>query len=361
MVTAPIGHDGKPLVLEVRLLGRFAVAAGGRTAGPWPRPSARRLCQLLLVSPGRRLSRDGACDALFPSLAPGPAAHALYKAQSMARSVLLPLGPKAGGLLRSDRAQLWFSTDIILHVDLDGHEQALRSALRASPGLDRDTAIIHALATDGVLLEDEPDAEWACRVRERLEYVRQEARLELARDRARGIGRCHPEQVMQAWQAAIEGDPACEEAVSALMRLYLGQGRRSLAVTVYERCRQTLGSLGLTTSLALDEVRANLEGPSTPEGRGSQFAADQAAIGPDEERRLVTVAFVELSPAGLHPEDDPEDLRELIGRGLARAISEAEALGGTIASISGPGLWCSSGHRKPTKTTQSERCALFYV
>ena len=175
MVTAPIGHDGKPLVLEVRLLGRFAVAAGGRTAGPWPRPSARRLCQLLLVSPGRRLSRDGACDALFPSLAPGPAAHALYKAQSMARSVLLPLGPKAGGLLRSDRAQLWFSTDIILHVDLDGHEQALRSALRASPGLDRDTAIIHALATDGVLLEDEPDAEWACRVRERLEYVRQEA------------------------------------------------------------------------------------------------------------------------------------------------------------------------------------------
>jgi tetratricopeptide (TPR) repeat protein len=56
-VTAEQGTPaGQPV--QVRLLGPFSVAAAGRTAGPWPRPSARRLCGLVLVSPGRRVSRD---------------------------------------------------------------------------------------------------------------------------------------------------------------------------------------------------------------------------------------------------------------------------------------------------------------
>ncbi len=94
-----------PLVLEVRLLGRFVVVAGSRSTGRWPRPSARRLCQLVLVSPGRRLRRDAACEALFPSLGPEAAAHALYKAQSMARLVLGQLGPKGRGSSARTRAR----------------------------------------------------------------------------------------------------------------------------------------------------------------------------------------------------------------------------------------------------------------
>ncbi len=50
-----------------------------------------------------------------------------------------------------------------------------------------------ALAEHGVLLEDEPYADWALRPREALELVRQRARLELARDRARGRGGSTPE------------------------------------------------------------------------------------------------------------------------------------------------------------------------
>ena len=64
--------------------------------------------------------------------------------------------------------------------------------------------------------------------------------LELARDRARGIGNAHPEEVIQAWQACVEADPTCEEAASALVRLYLAQDRRPLALAVYERCRGAL-------------------------------------------------------------------------------------------------------------------------
>ena len=37
------------MAVRVRLLGPFSVVSGGRAVGPWPRPSARRLCQLVLL------------------------------------------------------------------------------------------------------------------------------------------------------------------------------------------------------------------------------------------------------------------------------------------------------------------------
>src|SRR5258708_34987189 len=72
--------------VQVTLLGQFSIAARGRVVSEWPRPSARRLCELILVSPGRRISRDLACEELFPRLEPRAAARALSKALSMARS-----------------------------------------------------------------------------------------------------------------------------------------------------------------------------------------------------------------------------------------------------------------------------------
>ena len=60
--------------VQVRLLGQFAISAGDRVVGSWPRPSARRLCELVLTSPGHRVSRDLACEELFPGLDPRAAA-----------------------------------------------------------------------------------------------------------------------------------------------------------------------------------------------------------------------------------------------------------------------------------------------
>ncbi len=322
------------LVLNVRLLGRFQVTAGDLSTDHWPRPSARRLCQLLFVSPGRRVSRQTACEALFPSLGLEAAARALYKAQSMARQALGRLGPEARNLLRADPAQMWVAIDVVVAVDLDAHEQALRAALTATPSLERDHSLVQALGVGGTPLEEEPDAEWAARVRERIESLRQDARLELARDRLRGAGRTHPEEVLHAWKDCFDADPSDEEAASALMRLYMAQGRRSLVIEVYERCRSALSGLGLTTSPALEELRTAADGSTQPPLRTS--GADRRAAPQEEERRLVTVLFVELVHAGMGVHADPEDLRDVIGAGLAQAISEVEALGGAVASISGP-------------------------
>jgi LuxR family transcriptional regulator, maltose regulon positive regulatory protein len=241
-VTAEQGAPaGQPV--QVKLLGPFSVVAAGRTAGPWPRPSARRLCELVLVSPGRRVSRDLVCDELFPGLEPRAAARSVSKALSMARATLSELGPQAAFLLVADLTHIWASQ--AAEVDAEAQVAALRAALSMAPGRDRDDRFVSALAEEGELLADEPYADWALRPRERMAALRQEARLTLARDRAKGAGRSRPEAVVRAWESCFEHDPACEEAAGALVRAYFAPGRRELAARVYERCGAALDELGL--------------------------------------------------------------------------------------------------------------------
>jgi hypothetical protein len=80
----------------------------------------------------------------------------------------------------------------VVEIDLEAHEEALKAALAMDPGQGRDELLVTALADEEDLVADEPYAEWALRPRERLEALRQEARLALARDRARGAGHSRP-------------------------------------------------------------------------------------------------------------------------------------------------------------------------
>ena len=322
-------RDNGDVAVRVRLLGPFSVVSGGRAAGPWPRPSARRLCQLVLVSPGRRVSRDLVCEELFGDLDPRAAARSVSKALSMARAALAALGARRAALLEADLTHIWANPAV--EVDAAEHEQALRAALAKSPGHERDDLLATALADDGELLADEPYADWALRPRERLEALRQEARLALARDRARGAGDTRPEAQLAAWAACAEHDPASEEAAAALVRGYFAEGHRELAVRAYERCRAALGELGLGLSPWLEEVYATAAFEAGP-------PRTQAPA--REELRTVSVLAAEVAAAGLA---DPEELRDVTGRGLAAVIAEVEALGGTVTSVSGGGLQAMFG------------------
>ena len=201
------------------------------------------------------------------------------------------------------------------------------------PGHERDARLAAALADDGELLADEPYADWALRPRERLEALRQEARLALARDRAKGAGDARPEAVLAAWAACAEHDPASEEAAAALVRGYFAAGHRELAVRAYERCRAALGELGLGLSPWLEEVYATAAFEAAP---------PRTQAPPREELRTVTVLAAEVAADGLDPAD-PEELRDVAGRCLAAVIAEVEALGGTVTSVSGGGLQAMFG------------------
>jgi class 3 adenylate cyclase/tetratricopeptide (TPR) repeat protein len=325
------------------MLGPFTMTFRENTAGPWPRPTAKRLCELLLVSPGRRIGREAACEALFPNLSPDAASNALSKALTLARSVLSRLGAPATELLEADRTNIWVSSNCKLDVDFGPHEEALRSALHMEPGARRDEALVRGLSNEGVLLEDEPYADWAIGPREHLETLRQKARTELARDRARGEGRSHPEAVIEAWDECLAHDPTSEEAASALMRLHAARGHGQVALQAYDRCRVALEDLGLRVSPALEELQRSTVAVARSRSRGDLGTAPvprpaHPRLGKDE-RRLVSVLFAELSGAvGMGQRLDPEDLREVVSAALAGIIAEVEGLGGTITSVSGGGL-----------------------
>jgi class 3 adenylate cyclase/ABC-type transporter Mla MlaB component len=291
-----------------------------------------------MVSPGVRVGREVARELLFADLAPDASANALSRALSLAREGLSTLGDDVAGWLKANRAHIWFSAEVSLEIDLVAHQDALRSALAMEPGGPRDVALSTALAETGVLLEDEPYADWALQPREALELTRQKARLELARDRTRGQGRSGPEAVIEAWEAVVAHDATSEEAASALMRVYAAQGRRQLVASTYERCRSALAALGLRVSPALGQAeRATVE--MAPRVGRSSGGPPTAGGFRKEDRRLVSVLFAELSrPVGLGARLDPEDLREVVGGALAAAIAEVEGLGGTVTSVSGAGL-----------------------
>ena len=333
--TVSAGQD-----VRVQLLGQFAVSAGGRVAGPWPRPSARRLCELLLVSPGRRVRRDIACEELFGDRDQRAAARALSKALSMARVALGELGDPGGSLLVADLTHIWIAGHV--EVDAEVQHEALRAALAMPPGSGRAGRLRSALASDAELLADELDAEWARSPRERLAALRQEARLALARDVGSGPGAVSPEDVAAAWQSCLDHDPACEEAAGALARIYVAQRRPEQAARVLQRCRAALEELGLRLSPSLESVYAAAAAPAATEPRPARPAPREPAPpepGPREERRPVTVLFAEVAASrGARGGLDLEALREAVGGVLAAVMAEVEALGGTVTSVSGRGL-----------------------
>ena len=224
-----------------------------------------------MVSPDHRVARDVVREMLFANLEPEASSNALRKAVSMSKEALAPLGAPASGLLRADRRFIWLSEEISLDIDLVSHEADLCSALGMEPGEQRDAALSAALKQEGPLLDDEPYAEWAMVPRQSLELRRQRARLELARDRARGFGRSQPQAVIDAWESCLAHDPASEEAAASLVRVYSAKGQRQLAAGTFHRCRTALEALGLAISPALDEARRAIgevigatSGPGSP-------------------------------------------------------------------------------------------------
>ena len=241
-------------VVQVQLLGSFAMSLGEKTAGPWPRLSAKRLVQLVFLSPTRRISKEVASDTLFGDLAPRAATNALYNALSAARAVLVALGGTAAGILCTDRTHVYIPADAPVLVDLELHECALRRRSSWRPGRAATPPSWNCWGEHRVLLEDEAYADWALRPRESLELGRQEARLALARDRSSGFGHSAPKDVIEAWETFAAHDPASEEAAVALMSLYAAQGQRHLVARAYRRCCDGLKYFGLEPSAHLEQA-----------------------------------------------------------------------------------------------------------
>ena len=251
--------SGEPRpIVQVRLLGPFEIRLpSGRAAGPWARPTARRLVQLLLLSRDHRIGREEVIELLFPGLGPERAANAVSKALSMARRSMADAFTE---IILADRSTIWIDVNVDLRIDLELHEQELHGAIGMPPGIERDDALEQALLRGGRLLDEELYADWAIPRRDHVDQLRRDARLALARDRSAGHGRADPVAVLDAWSGVFSSDPTCEEAAISLMQAFARQGRRDEAVRTYHRCRAALRRLldtepSRALEVALDEAQ----------------------------------------------------------------------------------------------------------
>jgi DNA-binding SARP family transcriptional activator len=232
-------------VVRVQLNGGFRVELpNGRVAGPWERPSARRLFQVVVSRDRRRIGREELAELLFPDLAPERAANAVSKALTMARSALSPFP-----VVQADRDVIWI--DGAIEVDADAIRSALRFALSQPPGDARDAGLVSALCDRGRLLDDELYADWAAAAREALEGLRADGSIALARDRSAGHGRSSAHSVVDAWSDVLALDRSNEEACSVLMATYADLGQPDQVVRTYHRTVAALHQLGLDPSEAL--------------------------------------------------------------------------------------------------------------
>jgi adenylate cyclase len=259
----------------------------------------------------------------------------------MARVALGELGENRGSLLAADLTHIWIAGPV--EVDAEIHEEALRVALASDSGPRRAARLRSALASEaahGELLADEPDEEWARAPRERLDALRQEARLALARDLSSGPATDSPDDVMAVWLSCLDHDRACEEAAGALARAYVAQHRPEQAARVLRRCRAALEELGLRLSPSLENVYAAAAAPAVAHAGTRPIPAEPP---PREERRPVSVLFAEVAASPVTAGTaagtrDLEALRESVGGVLAAVMTEVETLGGTVTSVSGRGI-----------------------
>jgi DNA-binding SARP family transcriptional activator len=233
-------------VITARLLGMFdVVLTDGRSAGPWERPAARRLVQLLLLSPQRQAGREQIAAALFPNLPPARAANAVSKALTMARAALGEDQPGATTMLDADRTLIRFRPELRVNVDVDERRDQYAAAMRLPAGPRRAAALEPLCHASFDLLPDEPYADWVAPVRDELQRLR----TDVLTDYARG---CPPDRATRAWADLADHQPTNEEAAAALIHAYLAAGQRDRAIRTFHRCRAALlDELGVEASAEL--------------------------------------------------------------------------------------------------------------
>jgi len=254
------GEDKRTEYPPVRIttLGEFAlerlVPPFARTADEQPhyalvarsdwsnRGPAMAMLKVLLCRANRRASRDELIEAIWPDHEAINAAHALDSAASVLRRHILRAG-EAGSLLltlRSGGETIFkLAGQQRIWVDADAFLSLVSKATRAecqgqNPLLLLEQA--HALA-GGEFLEDDLYAEWAQPRRHTINGARHRVLFKLV-DLHLGDGQVGPAEELLF--AALEEDPADEDALCRLMILLVERERRQEALQLYQYTEDVL-------------------------------------------------------------------------------------------------------------------------
>ncbi len=226
-------------------------------------PSLRPLLAYLVLFHRRSHPRDRLGELFWPELAPDRARRCLNTALWRLRRIMEPRASGAGPYLLTERHNgVQFNGRSDHWLDVTVFEQTLSRFLSAPvPAVSRDQIdqIEQALALyTGELLE-ELDTEWIVPERERLRLLRMHACARLMHwYRHHG----ELERSIQLGHSLLVEDPLQEGVHQELIRLYLAQGQRPLALQQYETCRRVLSEELDVSPMA--ETEALLSNPHPP-------------------------------------------------------------------------------------------------
>lgn len=243
-------------VLRIYALGQFRVdQLSGNVWHPvisrtWHRRRARALLGCLLSSPGRRLGREQAMEALWPDLDLETAANRLNGAVHELRRILEPdiVRPATSRMLRLERDMLGLADRTAIWVDADAFESLLNdaNAIALTANYETDPAraeqmerlLVHASTLyGGDYLLEELYSEWSTPRREVLRRCWIGLLLKLAELReARGAYT----SAMEPLNRLLASDPTDETAVQRLMLLLTQLDRRGEALNTYRRLANRL-------------------------------------------------------------------------------------------------------------------------
>ncbi len=261
--TAPGLARGMPLQsntqeLRIFVLGQFRVELlQGNEWTPvvnrtWHRRRARALLGCLLSSPGRRLGREQAIEALWPDLDMETAANRLNGAVHELRQILEPgiARPAASRMLRlerdvlelADRTHIWVDAETLESLlkeantllGIQGNNKATTRLSLNKASADRVERLLEDAATlySGDYLLEELYSAWAAPRREALKRNWTGLLLNLAKLReARGAYA----SAMEPLNRLLATDPTDETAVQRLMILLTQLDRRGEALNTYRR------------------------------------------------------------------------------------------------------------------------------
>lgn len=226
--------------LAIHCLGSFAVYQNDRLITDWNGLKGLTILKYLIAQGGRPVPKDILMEVLWPNGDPESVRRNLHQAVYSLRQVLRKQEPNFQHILFQNDAY-HFNPELTLWIDFVQFERYARLGQQQEAAGDMESAMTaYAVADElyqGDFLEEDPYEEWAIPQRERLRtsYLRITERLAAYHMQ-------HEEYAAAAAiaQKALRHEPSYEAAHRWLIRCFIAQGQRHLAVRQYQTLARLL-------------------------------------------------------------------------------------------------------------------------
>jgi predicted ATPase/DNA-binding SARP family transcriptional activator len=219
-------------VLGINLLGAFSITVGDHVIpeGAWRLRKAKTLIKLLALAPERRLHADRATELLWAGREEASARNNLHQAIFAARRALDSAGLEGRNHLELHEDVITLCPDDPVRIDVLAFEEAAASARAGrDPAAYRDALDSY----DGELLPEDRYEEWTASRRDAVHELRLALGIELAELETQE----DPAAAIDRLRSVLADAPLHEPAHRALMRLYVGGGRRQEALAQFQELK----------------------------------------------------------------------------------------------------------------------------